>query len=1008
MKLYIRTSACLLLFIAFNFSTFAQRSVAYDSPQYEFNTAMELFQKEKFGSAQQYFKFVFEHTGEKQQDLKSNSYFYMGVCAAKLYNQDAAFLLQEFIRKYPVHAFVPEARFYLGKFYFYKKQYKKAIEQFNEIDEREIKKEEIAEYKFKKGYSYFITGNYDEAKVLMKAARECEGDYKLRAIYYLAHIAYQEKQYEAALEDFLLLQNVEEYKEEIPQYLMQIYFIQGEYEKMIAIAPSILNTGTPPPPEILRSLALAYYNLDLYPEAIATFEPILENSKIELDRKDLFAIGYSYYQIEKYKQAIDYLSRTTKQSEPDAITQNSYYLIADCYLKQHLLPFAAQSFLEASKYDFVPDIQEDALYNYAKLQYETSSSPFNSAIKALEQYINQYPNSTRSQEAHSYLSTIYLSTKNYQGAINSLEKIQTKSPALLRAYQRCTHFRALEMINNKNYKEALKLLNKSIRYPMDKDINTENLYWKAEAEYRLENYKDAFYSFQSYQKMPNAQEDPHYSISFYSYGYSALKLDKYNDAANAFATYLNLSKKSSDFDIEADATARLADCYFMQKNLKSAIAYYEKCERLNRSNVDYALYQQAKCYGFQKEDAQKIKLLEKLIQLYSKSFYSDDAEFELASTYHAQNEYALAITSYKNFIRKHPKSQYIRQAHNKLALSYLNTQETDLAIGTFKYVFETYPGSQEAKDALANLETIYTEQGNTSEFFDYIKNKNMNMSADRQDSIAYKAAENKYLRGDCETAIKSFEDYLKQFPNGLFAAKAYFYKAECEYGMNDFEKALNDYEQIINQYKTEYNEIALRKSATILYNNQAYAQALNYFNKLLEAASSDNNIIYGNNGVMRCAYELQKYREALTAANTLLNTNKTDPDLNNEAMLIAGKSAFELGDFVNAKKQLSVLAKSGSNDICAEAAYLIAVIDFKQGNYDACEKQISDILSGNYSSEYWYATTFILYGDVYAAKGNYFQARHTYQSIVDNYDGADLKEIARKKIAELDEKEGKK
>jgi len=202
----------------------SQRTENYNSPQYEFNTAMELFQKEKFGPAQQYFKYVYEHTGDKQQDLKTNSYFYMGVCAAKLDNQDAGFLLQDFIDRYPVHSYVNEAHYYLGRFYFTRKQYKKVITQFDFIYENEIQPENIAEYQFKKGYSYFMTGDYDNAKALFKKAREQSGPYQQRSIYYLAYLAYQDGQYEAALEDFLLLKDNPDYKNDVPQYLTQIYF----------------------------------------------------------------------------------------------------------------------------------------------------------------------------------------------------------------------------------------------------------------------------------------------------------------------------------------------------------------------------------------------------------------------------------------------------------------------------------------------------------------------------------------------------------------------------------------------------------------------------------------------------------------------------------------------------------------------------------------------------------------------------------------------------------------
>ena len=162
-----------LLLVAFLLAApvWAQRNVTHDSPMYEYNTAMELFQREKYGAAQRYFKYVYEHIADKQQDIKANSYFYMGVCAANLTNNEADFLLKDFIRHYPVHANVPQAHFYLGRFYFSKKQYKKVLENFNEVDERNIKPEDMAEYDFKKGYAYFATKDYAEAKYYFHEAR---------------------------------------------------------------------------------------------------------------------------------------------------------------------------------------------------------------------------------------------------------------------------------------------------------------------------------------------------------------------------------------------------------------------------------------------------------------------------------------------------------------------------------------------------------------------------------------------------------------------------------------------------------------------------------------------------------------------------------------------------------------------------------------------------------------------------------------------------------------------
>ena len=979
----------------------AQRTENYKSPQYEYKVAMDLFQNEKYGSAQQYFKYVFEKTDDMQQDLKTNSFFYMGICAAKLDNPDAAYLLQSFIDRYPVHSNVNEAHFYLGRYYFSRKLWKKAIPHFEEIMDNEIQPENRAEYCFKRGYSYFMLNDYDKAKFYLNQAREESGPYQKHAIYYMAYLAYQNGHYEAALEDFLLLKDDPEYKEDVRQYLTQIYFKEGQYEKVLETAPTLTDSKDPAQLQALRCVAISQYNLNQYEQAADNFDKLLAADKITLDSNDYFAAGFTYYRAQAYDKAIDNFSKAINPKNPTATTQNCYYLLGDCYRRTNQNNLAIQSFKEASKYDFNADIKEDALYNYAKLQCQTSTSPFNNGIQALQEYMNTYPHSSRSEEVSAYLSKLYLSTKNYQTAIASIEKLSNKTPAILKAYQRCTYFRALELINNRSHKEALQTLTKTLSAPVDKDMNLSAMYWKGETQYRNEQYSDAYYTLQNYQRSANASSNEFYRQSYYTLGYASLKIKRYRDAARYFKEFLN--GNPSDAAEKADATARLADCYFMQQDLNSAIQYYTQCENLGQSNADYAIYQLAKCYGYQKNNSKKIAALNRLTDNYSQSAYLDDAEYDLAVTYHTRNDYAQAIAAYKDFIARHPKSKYVRQAHTRLAQAYLNSDDVPMAISTYKYVVETYPGSQEAKDALANLENIYTEEGNTSEFFDYVRTKNMNITADRQDSIAFRAVESKYNRGDCEASIRSCGDYLRQFPNGSFVAKARFYRAECEYGQRRYSEALADYEAIIKNFKTEYNVTALHKSASILYNNKEYARALNYFNKLIESTSDEDELVFANNGVMHCAYFLKEYPKALNAAANIVSSNQTDADLMNEALLIAGNSAKYNGEYAKAKDYYSRLVKRGSNDLCAEAAYHLADIALNQENDpSACETRIRAILGSDYSSEYWYAKTFILYGDLYKAKGNYFQARHTYQSIVDNYEGDELVNLAKARIAELD------
>ena len=75
--------------------------------------------------------------------------------------------------------------------------------------------------------------------------------------------------------------------------------------------------------------------------------------------------------------------------------------------------------------------------------------------------------------------------------------------------------------------------------------------------------------------------------------------------------------------------------------------------------------------------------------------------------------------------------------------------------------------------------------------------------------------------------------------------------------------------------------------------------------------------------------------------------------------------------------------------------------------YDEAENKVFDIADNFSKYDYWVAKSFIALADVYVAKENYFQAKETLRSVIDNYKGNDLKQEARAKLAEVERKEPK-
>jgi predicted negative regulator of RcsB-dependent stress response len=103
----------------------------------------------------------------------------------------------------------------------------------------------------------------------------------------------------------------------------------------------------------------------------------------------------------------------------------------------------------------------------------------------------------------------------------------------------------------------------------------------------------------------------------------------------------------------------------------------------------------------------------------------------------------------------------------------------------------------------------------------------------------------------------------------------------------------------------------------------------------------------------------------------------------------------------SAWSHVQYVMKETKNAWAAECKFYNAQIFSHRKDFKNARKQIFE-LSDNYSSyEYWVAKGFILLAEVYLAEKDLFQAKATLQSLIDNYEGEDLKSIAREKMMQI-------
>ena len=1000
-----RTFLFIILWSCVSVATFGQETAYYPSLEAEIHQAKELFAKNKFIAAQQQFSSIFKDADEGSE-IQSEAMFYKALCALRLENKNGEELIEKFIEENPESPYTNKAWFELGSNQFNNGKYAPMLRSYQNLKPGKLDKEDQIKLNYQKGYAYFQTEQYQLAKNEFEKIKDTNNLYAGPAKYYWAHIQYLNGNYDAALTEFDKLKTNPAFAEVIPFYMSQIYYKKGQYNQVIEFTiPLLKNVADDKKAELSKVIGNSYFHLKEFEKAIPYFESYFEETKSHM-REENYMLGYCYYVTKQYSKAIEPLENASRGN--DELAQNAYYHLADSYVETDQKDKARVAFNAASELDFNPEIKEDALFNYAKITYELSYSPFNETIKAFDKYISLYPNSERNDAAYDYLVNVYMSTSNYKEAIESIEKIKVKSSSVKKAYQRVTFYRGLELFNNLYYDSAIDLFDKSLEDASSSaDFKAGALFWKAEANYRLENYEKAVDGFNQFLKIRGAESRPEFKTIHYNLAYAHFKLKEYAVARNFFQTFLDKNSSNKD-DKVADAFNRLADCYFVERDYRNAIKNYEKAYSLNQYDADYALFQKAICVGIQRDQDQKINNLRTLIQTFPKSAFMDDALFELGRAYERTAQGKVAEGYYRDIIKDYPQSSYRPKAILQLGLVLYNQSEFKESLAIYKQVIEEYPNSPEAQSALMGVKNNYVEMNDIDAYFAYTRRSGsgIQVSASEQDSLTYLAAEKLYMSHNAE-AKSRLEKYLRQYPNGSFGLNAHFYLGEQRYADKEYALALKDYQFVLDKEDNIFTEPALVKASELQFNAANYEKALAYYERLESISNTKWNVLKARAGKMRCHFELANYQACIEAAKRLLSSDKLTDVLKREANYKLAKSYYQTEQFDEALPILGNLAEDTKSAEGAEAKYLLTEILYNKNKLKEAEEQVMDFISKNTPHQYWLAKSFILLSDIYLSQGDEFQAKHTIKSIVENYPEKDdgIIETAQAKLQHLEKLE---
>jgi len=1003
----VKNTVLFFFVILFSSSSFAQQTRYYDDPQASFRQGVEFFEHEYYSLAFPIFrdlKYSLRETDKSNnyveyQDVK---YYYL-VCALEQNDKTAVTAAQEYIDLENNAPRVGMISFHLGEYYFRQKDYTAALRSYDHADIDNLSNKDIADMKFHQGYCYFTKKQFDNALPLFNAIRQLPKDPNyIDANYYYGFICFYQKKYSEALSAFKIVEDNPTYEKVVPYYVANIYLAQGEKDKAIEYAEARLKKGNQYYDAELRQLVgHGYYEKQDFAKALPYLEQYVNLSK-KVTREDLYELSYCYYQTKNWNKAISGFKQMA--GSKDSLAQNAMYLLGDAYLKTAQKANARNAFLFCSMNSSNPKQKEISKFNYAKLSYELGYQDV--ALTEFQGFLQQYPNSEYAREARELLVSVLAGTNNYKDALTLLDSLDHPSDNVRRLIPTILYGRATELVNDGLLLNANELLDRALKDPNNGSVLPYVQFWKAEIAYRLNRIDDAIRYFLEYLKSGAVNGEVNPSDARYNLGYCFLKKENYRQAQGFFEQVVRNPKIGSS-PLEQDAYVRDADCYYMNRDYRTALAMYNKVVDFSWPASDYATFQKAMIAGVS-NGKDKITLLNTINRLYPGSNLSADVNMEIAGTYLAGENYREALPYLKNVLHSPGADALKPRAYLQSGIAWYNLNNNKEALNQYDSLLRQYPNSPEAQDGLDNAKTIYVEEGRSAEYVNFAKGMGVEVSASQEDQLAYEEAEVQFNNGNFPGAVQRFESYLAKFPDGKYSLEANYYKSEIYFSQKDWAKAVVGYAAVGDRAPNKFAEKSLLQAARLyFFNLKDYANAEKYFGKLKDFSSSQENKMEAMRGLLRSQFQLQKWPDAVANAKDLLTQKGLSVDDKVLANMAIAKSYQSAGQCETALQYYRVAAPLTKSAYAAEARYQIADCLFHQNQLKDAEKAAFEVINKSGSYEEWVTKAYLLLGDVYFAEKDYFNAKATYQSIVENAKIEDLRLQAQQKLAQVTEEEKK-
>ncbi|MDG1572201.1 tetratricopeptide repeat protein [Robiginitalea sp. M366] len=986
----------LLALAGFLAAGYGQQSIVYTHPGKTYQEALDLYHNKQYQASQTLFQRVKAQT--QDPETEANSAYYIANAAVRLNQVGADQLMEDFVEQYPTSVRRNSAFMDVADYYFENGRYPYALKWYKRVEVSSLSRPERERYDFNMGYALFSSKKPKEAeRYLQRVSNSAE--YGSQAKYYLGYIAYQQDDYEAANQRFDQITDQEVLQEKLAYYQADMNFKLGNFEEAIAQGKKQLpKSDRRETSELNKIIGESYFNLGQYDNAV----PYLQEYKGKRGRwsnTDYYLLGYSFYKQGAFEEAVQQFNKII--GGDDAVAQNAYYHLAECYLELDKKQEALNAFRNAWSMPYNEEIRRDALLNYARLGYEIGN-PYEPVPKVLGTFLEEYPESEYRAEIQELLVDSYITSRNFEGAMSLLEaNPRFATPA---TYQKVAFYRGSELFLAEDYAGALEAFQKAVRSGADPVFTGRSQFWLGESAYALGQYQQALAAYQALRASPVAGSLEETASLDYQAGYAHFKLKQYQQAAERLRAYARRGQPGAQ---TTDAWMRLGDSYFVSSRYANAIEAYDQALASGSPERDYAAYQKAMSLGFLGRESAKRESLVTFIGRFPNSSLKDDALFELGGSHANAGDDAQAIAFLDRLIAEHPRSALMPGALMRKGLIYYNGGRNQEALEAFQEVVSRYPRRPEAVQAVQTAKLIYVDMGQVDAYARWVRGLDFVEVTDSElEAASYEAADKPWVEGNTDAARRALEKYLEQFPSGANQLEARFRLAQLYYADGRKADALELYRTVAEAGGGETGEQALTRVCEILVSGGDTRGALPYLQRLEATADIPQNRTFAQSNLMKGYYESKDYVRTLEYAEKVLASPSLDDRIRSDAQVMIARSARETGNMQKAREAYARVLEIGSGATAAEALYFQAFFKREDGDYEGSNTAVQRLAKDFAAYREWGGKGLVLMAKNFDALEDAFQATYILENVVANF-GAypDLVEEAQTELTRIKNRE---